>query len=229
MHKKTLIPYSIGDYNQILEDFQIEKIRSMKKDELLDHLKNLESWIYDCYLKKQCINLFQKTGGFLAIGLLDDDLYKIGVETTIMQLNKRYFFDLNSDCHLLILNKVKSRIVNNIRNFFSPLRKTNYLNINQYFFSIEEDYEPFKKIVDDIYLKNIGKETLKYSLRKVWEDAIGDMDFDIKDFEELCTKFDFTPLDVLIYDPYVLPQMSKVATNNSNYQLVLAFDHEKVA
>ena len=93
MHKKTLIPYLILDYNKFVEDFQLQKIRSMKKEELLDHLKNSESWIYDFYLRNSCINLFRKTGGFTGIGLCDDDLYRIGVENTIIQLNKRYFFD----------------------------------------------------------------------------------------------------------------------------------------
>jgi len=97
MHKKTLIPYLICDYNQILEDFQIEKIRFMGKEELLNHLKNPKYWIYDFYLKENCINLFQRTSGFIPISLCDNDLYKIGVETTIIQLNKRYFFDLNND------------------------------------------------------------------------------------------------------------------------------------
>lgn len=228
MHKKTLIPYLICDYNQILEDFQIEKIRSMGKEELLNHLKNPKSWIYDFYLKENCINLFQRTSGFIPISLCDDDLYKIGVETTIIQLNKRYFFDLNND-NFLILNKIRSRIVNNIRNYFSPARRINYTQFNNYLIQIEDSDNTFEKIALERDLEKVDIETLKNGLKKVWEDATGDMDFDIKDFEALCTKFDFTPLDVLIYDPYVLPQMSKEATNNSNYQLVLVFQDKEIA
>ncbi|RWS47741.1 hypothetical protein CKA56_16200, partial [Arcobacter venerupis] len=111
MYKKILIPYLSSDYNNILENFQIEKIRFMGKDELIVCIKNPESWIYDFYLREKCINLFVRTGGFTGIGLCDDDLYRIGVDITINQINKRYFFELVDD-NLLILNKVKSRIVN---------------------------------------------------------------------------------------------------------------------
>lgn len=228
MSSKILIPYLRSDYNKIIEDFKIKKIKSIEKDELLVLLKNSESWLYDCYLKDECINLFLKTRGFIAIGLSDDDLFKIGVETTIMQLNKRYFFDLNSDCNLLILKKVKSRIVNNIRNYFSPTRKVNYQQFQNFIFQTENYYEIFEEIIFELDLKKIDQEKLKLGLKNDWKDVLGDMDFDLQDFEELCTKFGFRPLDVLIYNPYILPQMTKEACNNGNYQLVLVFD-EKAA
>ena len=228
MHKKTLIPYLRLDYNKFVEDFQLQKIRSMKKEELLDHLKNSESWIYDFYLRYSCINLFRKTGGFTGIGLCDDDLYRIGVENTIIQLNKRYFFDLNND-NFLILNKIRSRIVNNIRNYFSPVRRINYTQFNNYLIQIEDSDNTFEKIALERDLEKVDIETLKNGLKKVWEDATGDMDFDLQDFEELCTKYGFRPLDVLIYNPYILPQMSKKACNNGDYQLVLVFQEEEIA
>ena len=227
MCKKILIPYLSSDYNNILEDFQIEKIRSMGKEELIVCLKNPESWIYDFYLRNSCINLFQRTGGFTGIGLCDDDLYRIGVENTIIQLNKRYFFDLNND-NFLILNKIRSRIVNNIRNYFSPFRKINYTQFNDYLYVTEDLYDTFEKIVLEIDLKKIDRETIKIGLKKVWENSIVDMDFDLKDFEQLCDKFGLTPLDVLVYNPYILPQMSKEACNNANYQLVLVFDGDNI-
>lgn len=224
MHKKTLIPYLRFDYNKFVEDFQLQKIRSMKKEELLDHLKNSESWIYDCYLREKCINLFQKTGGFIGIGLSDDDLYKIGVEATIYQLNKRYFFHSENTCNLFILKKIKSRIVNNMRNYFSPTRRINYFQFQNSFHQIENSYEIFDEIILEIDLKKIDKEMLMLGLKNVWEDTIGDMDFDLKDFENLCREFNYLPLDVLIYDPYILPQMTKEACNNGSCQLVLVFE-----
>ena len=228
MLRNKLIPYLRLDYIKIMEDFQILKINSMEKDELLVHLKNSESWLYDCYLKDECINLFLKTTGFIAIGLSDDDLYKIGVETTIMQLNKQYFFDFQNDYNLLILKKVKSRIVNNIRNYFSPTRKVNYQQFHNCIIQIEDFYENSEQIIFEIDLEKIDKESLKNGLEKVWQDSIGDIDFDIKDFEDLCKKFGFTPLDVLVYNPYIVPKMSKQTLNNSDYQLILIFD-EKAA
>ena len=65
MSIKKSIPYLSSDYNKILEDFQIEKINCLEKDELLIHLKDQDSWLYDFYLRQKCIDLFVKTGGFL--------------------------------------------------------------------------------------------------------------------------------------------------------------------
>ena len=228
MSIKKSIPYLLSDYNKILEDLQIEKINCMGKDELLMHIKDQDSWIYDFYLKEKCINLFIRTGGFISVQLSDDDLYKIGVVTTIRQINTRYFFDLQND-NIMILNKIKSRIVNNIRNYFSPFRKINYTQFNDYLYVTEDLYDTFEKIVLEIDLKKIDRETIKIGLKKVWEDAVGDIDFDLQDFEELCKKFGFRPLDVLIYNPYILPQMSKKACNNGDYQLVLVFQEEEIA
>ena len=61
---------------------------------------------------------------------------------------------------------------------------------------------------------------IKEALKKVWKDSIGDMNFDILDFQDLCFKFGFSPMDILVYDQWIVPKMSKQATNNSNYQLV---------
>ena len=227
MCKKILIPYLSSDYNNILEDFQIEKIRSMGKEELIVCLKNPESWIYDFYLREKCINLFVRTGGFISVQLSVDDLYKIGVDITINQINKRYFFDLNND-NFLILNKIRSRIVNNIRNYFSPVRRINYTQFNNYLIQIEDSDNTFEKIALERDLEKVDIETLKNGLKKVWENSIVDMDFDLKDFEQLCDKFGLTPLDVLVYNPYILPQMSKEACNNANYQLVLVFDGDNI-
>ena len=228
MSIKKSIPYLLSDYNNILEDFQIEKIRSMGKEELIVCLKNPESWIYDFYLREKCINLFVRTGGFISVQLSVDDLYKIGVDITINQINKRYFFDLNND-NLLILKKVKSRIVNNIRNYFSPTRKVNYQQFRNLIVQVEDLCEIFDEIILEIDLKKINRETLKNGLKKVWENSIGD-NFDLIDFEELSKQFGFTPLNVLNYDPYSFAfKITKESLNNNLYQLALFFDEGSVA
>ncbi len=229
MSIKKSIPYLLSDYNKILEDLQIEKINCMGKDELLMHIKDQDSWIYDFYLKEKCINLFIRTGGFISVQLSDDDLYKIGVVTTIRQINTRYFFDLQND-NIMILNKIKSRIVNNIRNYFSPFRKINYTQFNDYLYVTEDLYDTFEKIVLEIDLKKIDRETIKIGLKKVWEDAVGDIDFDLQDFEELCKKFGLRTLDILNYDPYSFAfKITKESLNNNLYQLALFFDEGSVA
>jgi hypothetical protein len=213
------------DYNKIWKDFQIEKIKSISKNDLIIELKNPDSWIYDL-IKDDTISLFLNTGGYTNGNFSTDDLYTLGVNITVKQISKRCFFSEIKD-YDLILKKIKSRIVNNIRNYFSPLRKINYKTMNQYLFFIEECSEPFEEILDDIDLQKIDKETIKVGLAKVWQDSITDTTFDIVDFEELCQKFKFKPNEVLDYDPYTIPLLTKESCNNGNYQLVLIFEFEE--
>ena len=229
MSRKILSPYSTREYNKIVYGFQLNKINSMEKEELLNHLKNPESWIYDFYLKEKCITLFTKIGGYIPIGLVDDDLYRVGVDITISQINKRYFFDFQNDYNFFVLEKIKSRIVNNIKNYFNPKRKVSFKQISSLIYSNEDSYEIFDQIIFELDLKKLDKESLQNALRNVWEDALFDLCFDINDFENLCREFNYLPLDVLIYDPYILPQMTKETCNNGNYQLVLVFEDEETA
>lgn len=230
MSIKKSIPYLPSDYNKILEDFQIQKINCMAKDELLIHLKNQDSWIYDFYLKEKCINLFVRTGGFISVQLSVDDLYKIGLETTIKQINKRYFFDLENDSNFKIIHKIMSRITNNIKNYFSPHRKINYTQLNDYLHVKEDLYDTFEKIVLEIDLQKIDRETIKIGLKKILENSIVDMDFDMQDFQDICEKFGFRSLDILNYDPYCFAfKITKESLNNNLYQLALFFDEGSVA
>ena len=229
MSIKKSITYLSSDYNKILEDFQIEKINCLEKDELLIHLKDQDSWLYDFYLRQKCIDLFLATGGFISVQLSVDDLYKIGVETTIKQINKRYFFDLENDSNTKIIHKILSRITNNIKNYFSPFRKINYTQFNNYLYVTQDLDDVFEKIVQEIDLQKIDRETIKIALKKVWENSIGD-NFDLIDFEELSKQFGFTPLNVLNYDPYSFAfKITKESLNNNCYQLTLVFDEGSVA
>lgn len=228
MYRKKTYPHSEKEYIKIIEDFQIQKIKSLSKDKLIAELIDSKSWIFEI-IKEDCMNLFKRTGGFYSLGLQDDDLYKLSVDITIMQIEKRYFFDIKLDNNILILHKIKSRITNNMRNYFSPTRKINFLQFQNLYLPNEEYHETFDQIIFEFDLQKINKKTIKNGLRKVWNDAIADMDFDLQDFKELCAKFGFTPLDILLYDPYIVPQMSMEAANNRDYQLVLVFDSGKVS
>ena len=215
------------DYNKIWKDFQIQKIKSISKDDLIIELKNPESFIYDL-IKIDTISLFFNTGGFVNDGITDDDLYKLGFDTTIKQIIKRHFFNLEKKDNVLIINKIKSRIVNNIRNFFSPSRKINYLGIEQYFYQTEEYNQSFERIIDELNLQKIDKEIIKVGLTKVWKDALTDTTFDIMDFEELCKRFQFDLNEILGYDHKIIPLMAKESCNNGNYQLVFIFEFEEI-
>ena len=93
------------DYNKIWKDFQIQKIKSMSKDDLIFELLNPESWIYEL-IKDDTISLFLNTSGFVNDGITYDDLYKLSVNTTIKQISKRCFFSEIENTEL-ILRKIK--------------------------------------------------------------------------------------------------------------------------
>jgi hypothetical protein len=225
MQDRMSIPIK-RNYNELLKKFLIQKVKSMSKDDLIVELQNSDSWIYDL-IKNDTIGLFLNTGVYINREFSTDDLYALGVDITIKQISKKCFFSEIEDYDLL-LNKIRSRIVNNIRNFFSPSRKTNYLNINQYLLTIEEETESSERILDEIDLIKIDIETVKVGLIKVWHDAITDTTFDIIDFEQLCKEFKFKPKELLGYDPYAIPPMAKESCNNGNYQLILIFELEEI-
>ncbi|MCG3706299.1 hypothetical protein L5F43_07315 [Aliarcobacter butzleri] len=225
MSERMSIPIH-RDYNKIWKDFQIEKIKSISKDNLIVELQNSESWIYEL-MKDEAISLFLNTSKYTNGTFSTDDLYTLGVNITAKQISKRCFFSEIED-YDLILKKTKSRVVNNIRNYFSPFRKVNYKNMNQYLFFIDEHSEPFEEILDELDLQKIDKETIKIALAKVWQDALTDTTFDIIDFEELCRRFQFESNEVLSYNPYDIPLMAKENCNNGNYQLVLIFEFEEI-
>ena len=215
------------DYNKIWKDFQIQKIKSMSKDDLIVELLNPESWIYEL-IKDDTISLFLNTGGYTNEKFSTDDLYKLGVDTTIGQIKKRYFFNLKTADNTSIINKISSRITNNIKNYFSPLRKINYLGIEQYFYQTEDYNQSFERIIDELNLQKIDKESIKVGLTKVWQDALTDTTFDIMDFEELCKRFQFDLNEILGYDHKIIPLMAKESCNNGNYQLVFIFEFEEI-
>lgn len=225
MQKRMSIPIQ-RNYNEIWKDFQIQKIKSISRTNLIIELVNAESWIYEL-IKEDTINLFLNTGGYTDKKFTTDDLYKLGVNITAKQISKKcFFFSIKN--YELILKKLKARIVNNIRNFFSPSRKINYLQIEQYYYQIEDNTKSSEKIIDELDLQKIDKKTIKIGLAKVWQDALTDTTFDIIDFEELCAKFKFKPDEVLGYNPYTIPPMAKENCNNGNYQLILIFEFEEI-
>lgn len=206
--------------------FQEEKINKLEKTYLLELLKNSDSWLY-VLIKEDVCNIFMKTKGFLDFYINFDDLYAFSVETTIIQLNKRYFFDIYSDKNIKIIKKIKSRLVNNMKNFFSNKRKYSYFNLKDYINRIEEFYDHTEEIIIDLDFCKIDAYRIKEGLRNL----LFDDTFDFEDFEYICKKFNFEPIDILIHRPYIIPKMIKIATSSRNYfQLALIFDSiEEVA
>ena len=225
MSKRISIPIQTN-YNKLYRNYKIEKVKSISKEDLFVELRNPESWIYEL-MRDDAISLFLNTSGYINKKFSTDDLYTLGVDTTTRQISKRCFFSEIENTEL-ILRKIKSRVVNNIRNYFSPFRKVNYKNMNQHLYFSEEHIESFEEILDELDLQKIDKETIKIALAKVWQNALLDTTFDIIDFEELCRRFQFESNEVLSYNPYDIPLMAKESCNNGNYQLVLIFEFEEI-
>lgn len=206
--------------------FQEEKINKLGKTDLLELLKNRDSWLY-VLIKEDVCNIFMKTKGYIDSYINFDDLYAFSVETTIMQLNKRYFFDIFQDKNIKIIKKIKSRLVNNMKNFFSNKRKYSYFNVKDFIHKTEAFYDYSEEIIIDLDLCKIDENRIKEGLRNL----LFDDTFDFEDFEYICKKFNFEPIDILIHRPYIIPKMIKIATSSRNYfQLALIFDSiEEVA
>lgn len=94
---------------------------------------------------------------------------------------------------------------------------------------IDYELETAKNSIEIERINKLDRKIIQKGLKKVWVDSIRDMDFDILDFQDLCYKFGFSLIDILIYNPWIVPQMSKQDTNNNNYQLVLFFQDKKIA
>ena len=149
-----------------------------------------------------------------------------------MQLNKRYFFDIYSDKNIKIIKKIKSRLVNNMRNFFSNRRKCSHDNVKSYIYLTEEFYDKTDEIIEELDLFKIDMNQILEGLKKLWSEVLfNDDSFDYYDFKYLCNKFDLDLLYLLIYRPYILTHMMKIPIKNKNYsQLTLLFDYmEEVA
>ena len=124
------------------------------------------------------------------------------------------------------VNFIIQRLLNNMKNI------TTNQNYNEYAappkFSILHDnikvYDSeLERALQLSDLKKISAEKLKQNLKKIWEEAILDFDFDLIDFENLCTSYGFRLEDVLDYNPYATPEMKGELTECGNTQLVLIF------
>lgn len=127
-----------------------------------------------------------------------------------------------------IENAVKwllARLLNNMKNATTnPNYKTyccpKFGEMHESITSSRNDYEELEM---ELELSKIDKQQIKSGLKKVWDDAITDMDFDIQDFELLCKKYGFKAKEILGYDPYELPVLKSELTGSGHSQLVLFF------
>ncbi|MDD3497847.1 MAG: hypothetical protein PHH92_10735 [Aliarcobacter skirrowii] len=127
-----------------------------------------------------------------------------------------------------IENAVKwllARILNNMKNATTnPNYKTyccpKFGEMNE---SIASSKNEFEELEMELELSKIDKQQIKNGLKKVWENAAFDMDFDLQDFELLCNRYGFKSSEILGYDPYELPVLKSEPTKSGHSQLVLFF------
>ena len=216
MNSKEIAIYYIGK--------QVTVAKEIFSNELL--FNNIIFWARES--AKELLNT-QKNKRFL-VDYIDD----IGsVVDEYMNIRRLKMFDKkfrkkNKYSSREIISFIICRWLNVFYNLTSNNRYRDFINISKIRELYEEtiiDYE-LETIKNELEIERINKldrKKIQEALKKVWEDSIYDIDFDILDFQDLCSKFGFIPKDIINYDPCLLPSISKQAINSSIYQLVLVF------
>ena len=129
--------------------------------------------------------------------------------------------NLENAVHWLI-----ARLLNNMVNITTNQKYNLYASPKFRDFDKNSFYDnnELKKIEDELTLEKLDKQTIKIGLKKVWEDAISDKEFDLQDFEDLCCKYGFEMMAVLGYDPNKAPVVKIEKTESGHSQFVLFFD-----
>ena len=123
------------------------------------------------------------------------------------------------------VNFLIQRIINNMKNAGNLKHKFafNPPKFGELHENIASSKDDFEALEMELELQKIDKTEIKNGLKKVWENAVTDMYFDLEDFEILCNKNGFESVEVLGYDPYELPNIKTEQTESGYSQLVLFF------
>ncbi len=110
------------DWKETVSKWDFEKIRN----DMLDP----DGLIYEMS-RDDCQRILQKTNYDFVMKIGFDQVYKIGVEITIKQINKRDGFLLYKT-NLDVLKTLISRICNNIKNLFDPRYRESFVAYKDY-------------------------------------------------------------------------------------------------
>ena len=113
------------------------------------------------------------------------------------------------------LKWLQSRILNNMLNAtctkhkfaFKPPKIRDFEDYN-----ISKDYDLDEEILLED-LKKIDKETLKKNLKKVWDEAKFDEDFDMQDLKDLCKKYKIDLYEVVTKEELETPNLGLIEQN----------------
>lgn len=130
---------------------------------------------------------------------------------------------LNNDIENIVKLLIQ-RIIANMRNIAFDKRYKKHVSKYEMEKAMSTCITPYYQDIDlEIRLEqlhNIDRCTLQIGLQKVWVDAQEDQEFDIRDFEILCTKYGFKQEEIM--DNNSLYKAEQTA--GGNRQLVLFFD-----
>lgn len=133
---------------------------------------------------------------------------------------KRFFkFDNIEDN----LKWLVSRIINNMRNFTTNPKYKLFLNLEKIDIYRENNQgnNYFENEVLLLELERLDRKIIKIGLKKVWDEAKYDEDFDYIDFTDLCEKYGFDADEVVGSHTFNQIQYKKYQVGNLNYQLQL--------
>jgi len=158
-------------------------------------------------------------------GIAKNNLLKTAKKAHLKAIKK-----LNKCQDIEYLSKwLVSRLLNTMVNVSTNIKYLNYLpsyKIRLYYeeeqATLELNDKNFAYILAEEDVKKILKydrNKIKIGLKKVWDDAIGDKEFDLQDFHDLCSKYGFEMCDVLEYDPKQVPVMKIEHTESGRSQL----------
>ncbi|MCT7611714.1 hypothetical protein N5U20_00680 [Aliarcobacter butzleri] len=133
---------------------------------------------------------------------------------------KRFFkFDNIEDN----LKWLVSRIINNMRNFTTNPKYKLFLNLEKIDIYRENNQgnNYFENEVLLLELERLDRKIIKIGLKKVWDEAKYDEDFDYIDFIDLCEKYGFDADEVVGSHTSTQIQFKKQLIDNYKYQLEL--------
>jgi len=155
--------------------------------------------------------------------------YAVAVQQTKLTLDKKYLKAIKKfyKCKNVksAINFLIQRILNNMKNAGNTKHKFAFkppkfgdFDIN----NISNTYVLDEEIEIE-NLQKLDKETLKKGLKRVWEEAKFDEDFDLEDLKNLCSKYNINLYNVIKKEELESPNFGSYELKNGTKQTFLVF------
>jgi tRNA splicing endonuclease len=193
------------------------------KNSWLIELTQIDSNIY-VIIKEEVEELFFNAGGYLKY-LNFESCYKLATEMTSTQIkknikkNKKCFFENENNDNFLAYQKIKQRLVNNIKNLFDSNRKFNLVNFE--IWQIDEIYENHEIdfTIRDLQKLSITEPQIIIDNLKI---LASNFELTIIEIDEICEKINLKFTDIIKIDLSLQFKNLRKASNNQTY-----FDFEE--